>query len=116
MLAEFVGVAVVMPIAYCIGKLNQDLPLTSEILSRTDPGIFDLIIALAGGAAGAYAAVSPRLSTGVVGVAISTALVPPLAACGICLARNEHLPCTAPTRRPLTPAPASWGRAFAIKS
>ena len=47
------------------------------------------MIALAGGAAGAYATVSPRLSVGLVGVAIATALVPPLSTCSICLARGE---------------------------
>ena len=47
------------------------------------------MIALAGGAAGAYATVSPRLSVGLVGVAIATALVPPLSTCSICLARGD---------------------------
>jgi uncharacterized membrane protein len=51
--------------------------------------LFDLIIALGGGAAGAYAAISPRLSVAFVGVAIATALVPPLATCGIFLARGD---------------------------
>jgi uncharacterized hydrophobic protein (TIGR00271 family) len=90
LVAEIAGVAVVAPIAYCIGAIHHDLPLTGEILSRTDPGVIDLMIALAGGAAGAYAAVSPRLNAGLVGVAIATALVPPLAVCGICLARDEY--------------------------
>lgn len=47
------------------------------------------MIALAGGAAGAFAAVSPRLSVAVVGVAVATALVPPLVASGILLAHME---------------------------
>jgi uncharacterized membrane protein len=49
----------------------------------------DLIVALAGGAAGAYATLSPRISASLVGVAVATALVPPLSTCGICLARGE---------------------------
>ncbi|MBX3118233.1 MAG: TIGR00341 family protein [Fimbriimonadaceae bacterium] len=87
--AEAVGVAVVLSISILIGTIHQALPLTAEILSRTKPNVLDLVIALAGGAAGAYATVSPRLSVGLVGVAISTALVPPLATCGICLARGD---------------------------
>lgn len=87
--AEAVGVALVLSIAVLIGTIHQTLPLTTEILSRTKPNVLDLVIALAGGAAGAYATVSPRLSVGLVGVAISTALVPPLATCGICLARGD---------------------------
>jgi uncharacterized membrane protein len=49
----------------------------------------DLMIALGGGAAGAYSMISPRLNVAFVGVAIATALVPPLAASAICLARGE---------------------------
>jgi uncharacterized membrane protein len=44
---------------------------------------------LAGGAAGAYATVSPRLNTAFIGVAIATALVPPLCAASILLSRGE---------------------------
>ncbi len=89
LLAEFGGALVVLGVAFCIGKIHQDLPLTNEILARTSPNILDLMIALAGGAAGAYATISPRLSVGLVGVAIATALVPPLSTCSICLARGE---------------------------
>ena len=46
------------------------------------------MIALAGGGAGAYAVVSPRLSERLVGVAVATALLPPLSAGGILLARG----------------------------
>jgi uncharacterized hydrophobic protein (TIGR00271 family) len=92
LLAECGGVSVVLCVAFAIGKIHENLPLTDEILSRTSPNILDLMIALAGGAAGAYATVSPRLSVGLVGVAIATALVPPLSTCSICLARGEfHL-------------------------
>ncbi len=87
--AELGGVLTVMIVAFLIGKVHQDMPLTNEILARTTPNILDLMIALAGGAAGAYATVSPRLSVGLVGVAIATALVPPLSTCSICLARGE---------------------------
>ncbi len=89
LLAETGGVCVVLGVAFFIGKLHQDMPLTDEVLARTSPNILDLMIALAGGAAGAYATISPRLSVGLVGVAIATALVPPLSTCSICLARGE---------------------------
>lgn len=86
--AEFAGAAMVVAIGALIGRIHFDLALTNEILSRTQPNLLDLGIAVAGGAAGAYATVSPRVSVGLVGVAISTALVPPLAACGICASRG----------------------------
>ena len=89
LLAEIGGVALVLGIALVPGRIHQDIPLGRQILFRTSPNIMDLMIALAGGAAGAYATISPRVSAGLVGVAVATALVPPLAACSLCLARGE---------------------------
>lgn len=83
------GVAMIYSIGFMLGLININLPISQEILSRTQPTIMDLMIALAGGAAGAFAAVSPRLSVAVVGVAVATALVPPLVASGILLAHME---------------------------
>ncbi len=90
LLAEFSGAALVLALSFIIGKIHADISLGSEIVGRTSPSILDLIIALAGGAAGAYATVTPRLSAGLVGVAIATALVPPLCSCGICLAHGLY--------------------------
>ena len=88
-LAESVGVLSVLATAFVIGSIHRDIPLGREIMARTSPNILDLMIALAGGAAGAYATASPRLSVGLIGVAIATALVPPLATCAILFARGE---------------------------
>jgi uncharacterized hydrophobic protein (TIGR00271 family) len=57
--------------------------LPDEVLARTHPSPFDLGIALAGGAAAAYALAQPRLSAALPGVAIATALMPPLCTVGI---------------------------------
>jgi uncharacterized hydrophobic protein (TIGR00271 family) len=62
----------------------EEMP--AEVLARTHPTPFDLVIALAGGAAAAYALAQPQLSAALPGVAISTALMPPLCTCGIGLA------------------------------
>ncbi len=83
------GIAWILAIALLVGVIHRDAPLTEEILSRTDARLFDLIIALAGGAAGAVAVISPRVGTAIVGVAVATALVPPLAAAGLLAARAE---------------------------
>ncbi len=83
------GVSLVVLVGFLVGWLHKDLPLSAEILSRTQPTSMDLMIALAGGTAGAYAMVSPHLSVAVVGVAVATALVPPLAASGILFANGE---------------------------
>jgi uncharacterized hydrophobic protein (TIGR00271 family) len=83
------GALVVMATGLIIGTIHSDVPVSKEIMARTAPNLADLVVALAGGAAGAYATVSPRLSVALVGVAIATALVPPLTAATILLARGE---------------------------
>jgi len=83
------GIAVVYITAFVLGLVHRDLPLTAEIYARTSPNLMDLMIGLSGGAAGAYAMISPRLSVAFVGVAIATALVPPFASSAVCLARGE---------------------------
>ncbi|NMC47277.1 MAG: DUF389 domain-containing protein [Chloroflexi bacterium] len=60
--------------------------LPNEILARIKPSPLDLGIALAGGAAAAYALAHPRLTATLPGVAISTALMPPLCTIGIGIA------------------------------
>ncbi|WP_296245051.1 MULTISPECIES: DUF389 domain-containing protein [unclassified Psychrobacter] len=89
LITVFLGISLVVLVGFMVGWLHKDQPLTVEILSRTQPTSMDLMIALAGGTAGAYAMVSPHLSVAVVGVAVATALVPPLAASGILFANNE---------------------------
>ena len=82
------GAFLVLGISWVLGWINRDVPLTHEILSRTAPTILDLAIAVAGGAAGTYATISRKFSANLVGVAVATALVPPLAVVGMCLARG----------------------------
>jgi|TARA_R100000049_G_C1954876_1_gene107297 uncharacterized hydrophobic protein (TIGR00271 family) len=59
--------------------------VTEEIASRTQPNLFDLMVAIFSAIAGAYAVIRGREGT-IVGVAIATALMPPLAAVGYGLA------------------------------
>jgi uncharacterized hydrophobic protein (TIGR00271 family) len=57
-----------------------------EVISRTQPTPNDLIIAFAGGLAASYALAQPHLSAALPGVAIATALMPPLSTIGIGIA------------------------------
>lgn len=57
--------------------------VSPEILSRTNPTLLDLGIALAAGAAGAFANSRRRIADALPGVAIAVALVPPLSVVGI---------------------------------
>jgi uncharacterized hydrophobic protein (TIGR00271 family) len=62
------------------------IEIPNEILSRTQPTPNDLVIALAGGLAASYALAQPHLSAALPGVAIATALMPPLSTIGIGIA------------------------------
>ncbi|MGL4543677.1 MAG: DUF389 domain-containing protein [Polymorphobacter sp.] len=55
--------------------------ITPEILARTEPTLLDLAVALLSGVAGGYAIVRQQGETAI-GVAIATALMPPLATVG----------------------------------
>lgn len=61
------------------------LAQNSQVTSRVSPNIVDMMIALAAGAAGAYANVDDRVSDSIAGVAIAVALVPPLGVVGLTL-------------------------------
>jgi uncharacterized hydrophobic protein (TIGR00271 family) len=58
----------------------------SEILARTSPNIYDVLIALFGGFAGIVATASRHKGNVIPGVAIATALMPPLCTAGYGLA------------------------------
>ncbi|MBI1402389.1 MAG: TIGR00341 family protein [Porphyrobacter sp.] len=62
--------------------------ITTEIAARTRPNLFDLFVALFSALAGAYAMIRGREGT-IVGVAIATALMPPLAVVGFGLATTN---------------------------
>jgi uncharacterized hydrophobic protein (TIGR00271 family) len=57
----------------------------TQVVSRVSPTLLDMLIAVAAGAAGAYATVDKRVSSSITGVAIAVALVPPLGVVGVTL-------------------------------
>lgn len=61
----------------------------SEILARTSPNIYDVLIALFGGLAGILATSSKQKGNVIPGVAIATALMPPLCTAGFGLATQK---------------------------
>ncbi len=65
----------------------QDIP--QEVLVRTQPTPIDLGVALAGGLAATFALAQPQLSAALPGVAIATALMPPLCAVGVGIALGD---------------------------
>jgi uncharacterized hydrophobic protein (TIGR00271 family) len=83
--AVFVGL-ITSFIYFTITPLNDAF---SELLSRTSPTIYDVLIALFGGLAGIVANTSKQKGNVIPGVAIATALMPPLCTAGYGLATMQ---------------------------
>ncbi|MCL1595158.1 MAG: TIGR00341 family protein [Actinomycetia bacterium] len=82
------GVGVSIGVAWIVAAWTPQivsLSANSQIQSRISPTLVDMLIAVAAGAAGAYATVDKRVSSSITGVAIAVALVPPLGVVGITL-------------------------------
>jgi uncharacterized hydrophobic protein (TIGR00271 family) len=73
-------------IYFAISPLNE---AHSEILARTAPNIYDVLIAFFGGLAGMLATSSRSKGNVIPGVAIATALMPPLCTAGYGLATTQ---------------------------
>lgn len=80
-----VGAAIGILVSLILTGLSPIRNATPEIIARTEPSLLDLLVALLSGVAGAYAVVK-RLGAAAIGVAIATALMPPLATVGYGLA------------------------------
>lgn len=91
----FFGALLSITLSFLMATVNRFLPFVSlqelprEVLARTRPTPIDLAIALAGGTAAAYAMTRKNLSAALPGVAIATALMPPLSTVGIGLAVQQ---------------------------
>ena len=83
------GVALAIGLSVFLTALSPLRVLTHEIASRTHPNLFDLAVALASGAAGAYAVARKDVAASLPGVAIAAALVPPLGVVGVGLAMGD---------------------------
>ncbi len=74
-------------IYFSISSLQEP---TAQLLARTSPTINDVIIAVAGGAAGIIGQTrNDKFNNIIPGVAIATALMPPLCTCGFCIANGK---------------------------
>lgn len=86
-LAAFVAISLVTSTIYfAISPLSQ---AQSELFARTRPTLWDVLIAFFGGCAGIIAQTRRGTSTVIPGVAIATALMPPLCTVGFGLASMD---------------------------
>ena len=89
--AEVIGIVVAIAFAALLGFLMPGIQVTDEMLGRTKPNLIDLLVAIFAGFAGAFALVDEKISPALPGVAIATAIVPPLANVGICLSLGAYM-------------------------
>jgi len=88
--AEIIGVSLSILLAFLLGLIPLSIDPTPEMLARIHPNLLDLCVAVLAGLAGSYAMVDERISPSLPGVAIATAIVPPLANAGLCLALGAY--------------------------
>ncbi len=92
--AEVMGMFMAVAMGYGVGFLlisvDPYISITPEMLSRTRPNLADLAVAVLAGLAGAYALIDEKISPALPGVAIATAIVPPLGNSGLCLAFGAY--------------------------
>ena len=88
-----VGTVMAVGCSLCIGLvigLIIGLPqFGSEIWSRTQPTLIDLLIAIVAGGISGYAKIRPEMSDAIPGTAISVALMPPLCVVGLTLSQGR---------------------------
>lgn len=82
------GTLLAIAVALVLVWLSPVRDVTPELQARTEPTLLDLGVAVIGGIAGVYA-IMRKLSGVMVGVAIATALVPPLSTIGFGLATGR---------------------------
>ena len=88
--AIFWGFGATLLVSFSLAWLIPGRELTAQVLARANPDLLDLLIALSSAIAAAYALARPSLVGAIAGVAIATALVPPLSCIGIALAYGQY--------------------------
>jgi uncharacterized hydrophobic protein (TIGR00271 family) len=88
--AEFGGALIAVVLTYLLGLMPFWGDPTPSLLAQTKPTLIDLLVAALAGFAGVLAMIDERVSPALPGVAIATALNPPVAAIGLCLAFGAY--------------------------
>jgi uncharacterized hydrophobic protein (TIGR00271 family) len=87
-LASFGTVGLAYVILF-LADAPKGMVIPAEVMARTNPGLEELMVALAAGIAGAYVQMRKEEASLLPGVAIGVSLVPPLAAAGMLLYFEE---------------------------
>ncbi len=84
-----IATAIAMITSFIYFSISPISDAQSEILARTRPSLYDVLIALFGGLAGIVASTRKEKGNAIPGVAIATALMPPLCTAGYGLATGQ---------------------------
>ena len=88
--AEIAGVVAAIGMGFLLDAVYPSLEPTPEMISRTQPQLFDLMVAIFSGFAGVYALVDEKISPALPGVAMAITIVPPLANTGPCISVGAY--------------------------
>lgn len=75
--------------SWFVGTIISIPEFGSEILSRTQPTLIDLLIAIVAGGISGYAKMRPEVGDAIPGTAISVALMPPICVVGLAFSQAE---------------------------
>ena len=89
LLTIVIGTIVIITMAFLVSELIGWKLAGSELIARMSPSLLDLGIAVAAGAAAAFAYTRPGVSSALAGIALAVALVPPLCTAGIALSLGQ---------------------------
>jgi uncharacterized hydrophobic protein (TIGR00271 family) len=92
LLLVVLGVVIAVGLSFLFASLSPsivDATANSQVAGRVNPRLTDLVVALASGAAGAFALSRRNVSDALPGVAIAISLVPPLCVVGVMLANHD---------------------------
>jgi uncharacterized hydrophobic protein (TIGR00271 family) len=84
------GVVSALLVSAFLAAVIPEAAVTGELNARGQPTLLDLLVALASGAAGAYATGRKGAASSAAGVAIAVALVPPLSTAGVGLSLGDR--------------------------
>ncbi len=88
-LSIVIGTALIIFCSMMVGMV-MGLPETGEeILSRTQPTVIDLLIAIIAGGISGYSKIRPGIGDAIPGTAIAVALVPPICVVGLAISQSE---------------------------
>lgn len=84
-----VGTLLAIALAWGLGLLVRLPSFGNEVLSRSQPTLLDLGVAVVAGSISGYAKVQPKVSESLAGTAIAVALMPPICVIGLGLSQAD---------------------------